>query len=80
MEKGKLYEQLAEIEHDRWADWQKYMHSKCLIGQYGAVIPIDLFNRWERQIQTPYDELSEEEKQSDRKQVDRYWNLISSNE
>lgn len=34
-------------------------------------------DRWERQIATPYAELSEAEKNSDREQVDRYWPLVS---
>lgn len=81
-----LFEQLAAIEHERWADWQKYMHSKCrrlgdivhdeaLSGD--LVIPAELVEQWERQIATSYIELSEKEKESDRDQVRRYWHLIA---
>lgn len=76
-----LKEQLAAIEHDRWADWQKYMHSKMYqeTDNKGEAVMLLLqtqFNHWERQIATPYAELSEAEKNSDREQVDRYWPLI----
>ncbi len=81
---GPLYEKLAEIEHTRWAAWQQYLHSLCKphIGQDGGptgalLIPADLVARWERQIDTPYADLSEREKDSDRKEVGRYWHLIS---
>lgn len=77
--KEKIYEQLADIEHQRWSDWQKYMHSKMEPdGREFMLLPYSLFTRWERQIHTNYSELSEHEKQSDRDQVDRYWLLIDS--
>ena len=81
--KNKLFEKLAEIEHQRWADWQKYMHSKCekeglpnSDGNYNRIIPANLFLNWEKQIKTLYNDLSEKEKDSDRNQVMRYWALI----
>jgi hypothetical protein len=78
MKGGKLYEQLAAIEHERWADWQRYLHSKCERNPDGSLtIPAGLVAHWERQIATPYAELSERERDSDREQVDRYWSLIS---
>ncbi len=27
--KNKLFEQLADIEHQRWASWQQYVFEKC---------------------------------------------------
>jgi len=82
---SELFEKLADIEHQRWADWQKYMHSKCAIvenedGEKTIVIPQNLFEQWERQIATVYLELSEKEKDSDRDQVMRYWKLIYPDE
>ena len=76
--KEKIYEKLASIEHERWCDWQKYMHSKGEISPDGCFLIYSLaqIKNWERQIATPYAELSEQEKQSDRDQVDRYWPLI----
>lgn len=78
---GELKEQLAAIEHERWAHWQQYMHSlgkvKNVDGVLSLVIPTQPFiHRWERQINTPYSQLSEAEQKSDIEQVDRYWPLI----
>jgi len=76
---GTLFEQLAAIEHARWAHWQRYMHSKCIHNPDGSLaIPAALVARWEGQIATTYAELSEKEKQSDRDQVDEYWPLIQA--
>ena len=67
----------ANIEHDRWARWQKYMFSKCQRLNGGVLtIPEELVKRWFRQIETPYSDLSEEEKESDRKETRNYLPLI----
>lgn len=73
-----LFEKLADIEHQRWADWQKYLHSLCDKNPNGSLtIPSFFVKQWERQIDTPYQGLSEKEKESDRDQVRRYWELIN---
>lgn len=70
-------EKLSSIEHERWAHWQSYMHSKCKRESDGSLtIPAELVTMWERQISTPYSELSEKEKQSDREQVEKYLPFI----
>ena len=75
---NELKEKLATIEHERWADWQRHVHCMCIPSaiENGMVIPTHLVQQWERQINTSYADLSEEERQSDRDQVDRYWDLI----
>lgn len=73
----KEMEALADIEHQRWASWQKYLHEKlkvCLDGNY--YLHKDWRNRWFKQIITPYKDLSEREKESDRKEVRRYMKHI----
>ncbi len=73
----ELLEQLARVEHERWASWQRYVHSRCTCGTDGSLtIPADLVDRWTRQIDTPYAELTESEKESDREQVRRYLPII----
>ncbi|PWR15093.1 hypothetical protein DKT69_12805 [Micromonospora sicca] len=70
-------ERLAAIEHERWAHWQRYVHEQCESQEDGSlVIPAELAERWETQIETPYAELSEQEKDSDREQVHRYLSTI----
>jgi len=67
-----LIEELAAIEHDRWAHWQKHVHQQCEPLCDGSLrIPSHLVRRWKKQIETPYIQLSEAEKRSDREQVER---------
>jgi len=74
-----LLELLAALEHERWSRWQQYLHSKCATQPDGSLlIPADLVSRWQTQIARKYNELSEEEKESDREQVRKYLPLISS--
>ncbi len=77
MTEEELIERLAECEHASWARWQAYLHSICARNPDGSLtIPADRVRRWERQIATPYAELSEAEKQSDRDEVVRLLPLI----
>ena len=71
-----MREELAALMHEVWAHWMKYLFEQCERGFDGwgdgsAVIPEGLVERWKRQINTPYDELSEKEKDSDRHQADK---------
>lgn len=73
-----IIELLAANEHERWAHWQRYVHSKARRLPDGSlVLPPDLVARWEAQIATPYEDLSPAEKESDREQVRRYLPLIT---
>ncbi|RQR51270.1 hypothetical protein DIE21_15175 [Burkholderia sp. Bp9140] len=75
---SEILEQLAAAEHERWAHWQRYMHSKALRNSDGSLtIPAELVSRWERLMKTPYAELTEDERQSDREQVQRYLPLLT---
>lgn len=73
----ELREKLADIEHQRWADWQAWCHKilreNCPSPELEAVL-----ERWDKQIETPYSALTDKEKASDMEQVDRYWPLINS--
>lgn len=72
-----LTEKLAAIEHERWAHWQRYVHSKCDRRPDGSlIIPADLVAHWERQIATPYRSLADSEKDADRQQVRRYLPIV----
>lgn len=52
-----LLESLAALEHEQWAHWTRYMLDN---------LTPENVERWRRQIETPYADLSEEEKASDR--------------
>jgi hypothetical protein len=72
-----LRQQLAAIEHERWADWQKWCHKILRENLGNDNIELErVLERWEVQIATPYKMLSDAEKASDMEQVDRYWPLI----
>lgn len=69
----QVLQRLAAIEHERWAHWQRYVHDRCERRKDGSlVIPAELAARWEAQIETPYEDLTDDEQQSDREQVARY--------
>jgi hypothetical protein len=72
-----LVEELAALEHQRWAHWQKYLHDKGQRQPDGSIVlPAELVARWERQINTQYADLTAEEKDSDREQVKKYRRLL----
>ncbi len=73
-----ILEELSSIEHERWSHWQRYMHEKALRQPDGSLlIPADLVVKWEQQIATKYEQLSDKEKESDREQVRKYLPLIA---
>jgi hypothetical protein len=73
----RLIEKLASVEHERWSHWQQYLHQQCVPGTDGSLtIPANLVRRWTMQMNTPYTQLPEKEKESDREQVQRYLPII----
>lgn len=77
LESSEVIDRLASIEHDRWAHWQRYVHAHCQRSEDGSlVIPPDLVARWERQAETPFVDLSEDERESDRQQVREYLPVV----
>lgn len=75
----EFIEKCAQIEHIRWAKWQNYLYSfmtwNNLIGAW--TLPHDKKEYWQQQINTPYQQLSESEKESDRREVRSYMPLVS---
>lgn len=70
--KRDALEALAALEHERWSHWQKYLHEQCESNSDGSLtIPADLVKRWNRQMTTPYQLLTDNEKKSDREVVSR---------
>jgi len=74
----EFIEKGADLEHDRWARWQKYVHSLCKKNKDGSLtIPKERVERWEKEIATPYLELTEELKEYDRKETRNYIPLLN---
>ena len=74
-----LREPLAKLCHSQWSGWMKHLFSKSSYPDpRGAVIPGNLTERWMLQMNTPYAELSEAEKDSDRAEADRILAIVEA--
>lgn len=72
-----LKEDLANLAHEQWSGWMKYLFEKSTKNEDGTVtIPKWAVERWERQINTPYGGLSEEEQNSDRNEANKFLKVI----
>ena len=81
----ELLEPMADMEHEQWIHWMKHFKKlgcpeKLEVGKFSTVRahkePLVLlvfkaedWERWEKQMSTNYHDLSEKEKDSDRKQA-----------
>lgn len=64
----------SDIEHEIWSSWMQYMFMCGYNNADGSwTMPADKVERWKRQMNTPYRNLSEKEKSSDREQVQKHW-------
>lgn len=69
----KSIEQSAAIAHEQWSGWMKYLFEKSTQNADGTVtIPKWAVDRWTRQMNTEYNKLSEQEKESDRIEAKKY--------
>ena len=77
-----MREELAELCHEQWSGWMKYLFDKCAPpmhhSQGGIIIPPWAVERWKSQMNTPYEKLSDEEKESDRAEADRFIAIFNS--
>lgn len=80
---AELREALAALAHDQWSGWMAYLFARCQTVEHAengyriaAYIPPPLVGRWRRQMETPYADLPEEEKASDRAEADRVLALL----
>ena len=64
----ELLEKLAALEHKQWAHWTTYMLNN---------LTDENINRWTRQIETPYEKLSDNEKEKDRVWAKKVLEIIS---
>lgn len=67
-----IRERLANLAHWQWAGWMRYLFEQSKENEDGTVtIPAWAVKRWKRQMATPYPQLSEQEKESDREEADK---------
>ena len=70
-------ELLSDYAHEAWCGWMKYMFSKAEINKDGTwTMPQWAVERWQRQMNTKYSELPEEEKKSDREEADKMLSIF----
>jgi hypothetical protein len=62
-----LREQLAELEHQQWAHWTRYMLDN---------LTPENIERWRRQVDMPYVDLSSKEKESDGTWADKVLEIL----
>lgn len=68
-----MREELANLCHEQWSGWLKYMFSKGVFNEDGSwTMPVEFVQRWTRQMNTPYSKLSESEQNSDRTEADKF--------
>lgn len=74
-----MREKLADLCHRQWSGWMEYLFGKCAFNPNDgtATIPKWAVDRWRRQLSTEYAHLSEEEKNADRDEADRFLTLIA---
>ncbi len=65
-------ENLSDVQHAIWSHWMEYLFSMCVDNPDGSkCIPSGLVERWSRQLETKYVDLSESEKDADRQEAIR---------
>ena len=69
---------LAELAHAQWTGWMEYLFQKGTHNEDGTwTMPAWAVARWKRQTETPYADLSFDEKESDRKEADKFLLALS---
>jgi len=75
---NNLREKLADLCHRQWSGWVQYMFSKGTYNDDGSwTMPAWAVERWTRQMDTPYADLSESEQDSDRREADKFLAIVS---
>ena len=80
-ETTSLREKLAELCHKQWSGWMLYLFGKGSHTEAGTwIMPKWAVDRWTRQMAADYNELSEQEKDQDRDEADRFIKIIDNYE
>lgn len=68
-------EKKAAQAHEIWAHWMRYFLKKFIASVRSEavfVVPKEDYHRWLHQVETKYENLTEEEKSSDRRVAEKY--------
>lgn len=69
---SQLLWELASLQHSIWSHWMFYLFSVCEHNSDGSVtIPKDKVQRWKKQMNTSFTNLSDEEQLSDLNQAEK---------
>ena len=70
---GSNEDRAAEVAHDVWSCWMRYMFGFSTDNPDGSFkITAYQVDKWRRQMNTPFDQLTEKEQRSDYDVVKRY--------
>lgn len=70
-------EKIAAVQHAIWSHWMRYLFNVCIINEDGSLtIPSEKVLRWTRQMNTDYNDLSEDEKKSDKNQANKVIDVL----
>lgn len=70
-------EMMADAQHEIWSHWMEYMFTKGTFNEDGTwTMPAWAVERWSRQMKTPYQDLSDKEKQSDRDVIAEFMSWV----
>lgn len=73
--------QLADVQHEIWSHWMKYLFEVSIENDDGTVtIPADKVENWKRQMTTHYSDLSSKEQASDLEQAEKVMAVIETNQ
>lgn len=71
--KSMIREILADLCHQQWSGWMEYLFSKGIFNKDGTwTMPAWAVDRWKKQMNTPYANLSDTEQESDRIEADKF--------
>jgi hypothetical protein len=75
----EIIEKLAVMIHEQWSGWMKYLFDKGIFKKDGTwEMPKWAVERWKRQMKTEYNDLSEEEKESDRIEAKKFIEILKN--
>lgn len=79
-DQNEFKEEVAALCHEQWSGWMKYLFGQGKMNETTGefVINSDSVSRWKRQMDTDYQDLLIPEKNSDRKEADKFMELFDT--